>query len=63
MKDIGVKVYKLGLNSSVQGPTDENGIGEWIHRGEFVKLQDYEKALRRIIELEDDLFGPDEDDY
>ena len=33
--------------------TDENGIGSWLHSGEFVKLEDYEKALRMIIELEE----------
>jgi len=51
--DIGAEVWTLGMNSAVQGPTDENGIGSWLHSGEFVKLEDYEKALRMIIELEE----------
>jgi len=63
MMDIGAEVWTLGLNSAVQGPTDENGIGPWLHYGKFVKLEDYEKALNRILELEELLDQPDEDDY
>ena len=50
--DIGAKVWTLCLNSAVQGPTDENGCGEYLYSGEFVSLEDYEIALRRILELE-----------
>ena len=50
MSDIGAKVWTLCLSSAVQGPTDENGIGEHLHRGEFVLMSDYDKALKLIIE-------------
>lgn len=52
--NISAKVWTLCMNSAVQGPTDENGCGEYLHSGEFVRLEDYEKALWRILELEDD---------
>ena len=53
--DIGAKVWRLAMNSAVHGPTDENGCGEWLHSGEFIKLKDYETALKRILELESEI--------
>ena len=50
MTEIGAKVWRLAMNSAVQGPTDENGCGEWLHSGEFVRLQDYDIALKLIVE-------------
>jgi len=58
MIDIGAKVYRLAMSSYVYR---ELGAGEyeWISNNpgksaEFVKLEDYEIALKRILELEGD---------
>lgn len=56
MTDIGAKVYRLAMKSSLYRDLG-NGEFEWIRNGfadepEFVKLEDYEIALKRIIELE-----------
>ena len=50
MTEIGANVWMLCMNSAVQGPTDENGCGPYLHAGEFVLLSDYDKALKLIIE-------------
>ena len=56
---IGAKVYQLAMNSSVYRDLGD-GEFEWIHStigkyDEFVKLEDYDIALKRIIELEGEL--------
>lgn len=43
------------MNSSVQGPTDENGVSKWLRSGEFVRIQDYKVALKQITELEEQI--------
>ena len=53
MNEIGAKVYLLDENSSISTP-NETGL-ERVYSGEFVKLEDYEIALKRILELEDEL--------
>ena len=56
MNDIGAKVYRLCLNSSAcYGGGDDANL-EWLHTGaEIVRLEDYEKALKRIAELKKEL--------
>jgi hypothetical protein len=55
MIDIGAKVYTLALNSSASHGDDDAHL-EWIHSGqEVVRHEDYEIALKRILELQDKL--------
>jgi len=66
MTDIGAKVYTLCKNSSLETPSSRHsmssdGVNEWLRSGEFVKLSDYEVALKRILELETLLDQPEED--
>ena len=48
-EEFGAVVWKLCMNSAVQGPTDENGVGPYLRHGEFVELDEYEVILKSVI--------------
>ena len=53
MNDIGAKVYTIAGNSAASRGPDHFHL-EWLREGrEVVTHEDYEKALKRILELQD----------
>jgi hypothetical protein len=55
MTDIGAKVYRMCMNSRASHGNDDAHL-EWIHPGqEVVRHADYEIALKRILELEQEI--------
>ena len=55
MTEIGAKVYRIALNSAASYGDDDAHL-EWIHTGEeVVRHKDYEIALKRILQLEEQI--------
>ena len=53
MNDISAKVYTIAGNSAASRGPDHFHL-EWLREGrEVVTHEDYEKALKRILELQD----------
>ena len=50
MEEFGAKVYKLAMNSAVYFELGDSRY-EWIHSGEFVKREDYEKVVKAYLEF------------